>query len=109
MDWKDALSAARGNFEESPADNNIEENKKIENSSQKGFLTVLTDKKGRNGKIATIIEGFTVPQEEVEDVARKLKQKLGVGGSVRQGEILVQGDHKEKVKNLLLSLNFKVK
>ena len=111
MDWKDALSAARNNFEDSQDEvvvNNSNDNKN-QTVTQKSFLTVVTDKKGRNGKIATIIEGFTIPQNEVEDLARKLKQKLGVGGSVREGEILIQGDHKEKVKNFLLNLHFKIK
>lgn len=111
MDWKDALSAARNNFEPANDENIIQnDSEPIEKSpAQKGPVTVVTDKKGRNGKTATIIEGLTIPQNEVEDLARKLKQKLGVGGSVREGEILVQGDHKESVKKFLTVLNFKVK
>lgn len=109
-DWKDALSALRGNFNEpAPEDSNIENNIQPLTPLQKTPLTVVTDRKGRNGKTATIIEGFTVPQAEVEDLARKLKQKLGVGGSVREGEILIQGDHKDAVKKFLASLNFKTK
>lgn len=110
IDWKDALSALRDNVAPASEDENEE---KIETSeskvSQKSPLTIITDKKGRNGKIATIIEGFTIPQADVEDLARKLKQKLGVGGSVREGEILIQGNHKEKVTEFLKSLNFKTK
>lgn len=110
-DWKDALSALRGNLNPAADDetpDTSEENSK-ENKLQTTPLTVITDKKGRNGKTATIIEGFSISQGEVEEIARKLKQKLGVGGSVRTGEILIQGDYKVKVKEYLISLNFKVK
>ena len=109
--WKDILCGLRSSLEE-PQNNSYDDklNEEEENVNiQRQPLTVITDKKGRNGKIATIIEGFTISQDEVEDIARKLKQKLGVGGSVREGEILIQGDHKEKVKKFLSDLKFKTK
>ena len=109
MDWKEALSAARNNFDKA-SDTKETTEINIENDiKQKGSLTVIVDKKGRNGKTATIIEGFTIPIEEVEQLARSLKQKLGVGGSVRDGEILIQGNYKDKVAKFLTNLNFKVK
>ena len=109
-DWKDALAALRGGLDEPKTPQEISpQDKAITEMSQSGALTVLTDKKGRNGKIATIVEGFTVSQKEVEEIARKLKQKLGVGGSVREGEILIQGDHKEKVILFLKGMSFKIK
>lgn len=110
-DWKDALSALRGNLNtpEEPDHANVEPDENSVNFTQKTPLTVVTDKKGRNGKTATIIEGFSISQEKVEDIARKLKQKLGVGGSVRTGEILIQGDHKNTVVKFLQELHFKVR
>ena len=112
-DWKDALNSLRGNFEETEdlCDNpqTIEITNDVTEYSQKKPLAIIVDKKGRNGKIATIIEGFEIPQKEVEEIARKLKQSLGVGGSVRNGEILIQGDHKDKIKSFLSALNFKIK
>ncbi|MCH5235895.1 MAG: translation initiation factor [Muribaculaceae bacterium] len=109
-DWKDTLSALRENLEDPEEDSKeiiIEDTKPkyLQNNS----LHVITDRKGRNGKIATIIEGFTIQKEEVEEIARKLKQNLGVGGSFRNNEILIQGDYKEKVKNLLTQFGFKIK
>lgn len=109
-DWKDALSSLRDSLEDGPEEIkelDIEEAKP--KYLQPGTLYVEIDKKGRNGKIATIIEGFTIQKEEVEEIARKLKQKLGVGGSVREGEILIQGDYKETLKELLKQYGFKVK
>ena len=109
-DWKDTLSSLRaslGEPEEEPIDTTIEETK--HHYLQKEPLHILTDRKGRNGKTATIIEGFTIQKEEVEEIARKLKQNLGVGGSYRNNEILIQGDYKEKVKILLQQFGFKIK
>ena len=109
QDWKDALSSLRNSMP-SNEDGNLDETFKEEESDaqvQKEKLTIVTDKKGRNGKTATIIEGFTIPQNKVEDIAKSLKQKLGVGGSVREGEILIQGEHKEKIKKFLLQNGFK--
>lgn len=120
--WKDALANLRGSLSPEEEGETTEDNTRnisAHNSegqnldsdleSQKTPLTIVIDKKGRNGKVATIIEGFTIPQDSVEDIARKLKQKLGVGGSVREGEILIQGDHKTAVKKFLDSLNLKSK
>lgn len=109
-DWKSALSSLRDSLDEPIGEEDTNDKpSKDEKPQQKTPLTVVTDKKGRNGKTATIIEGFTIQQTDVEDIARKLKQKLGVGGSVREGEILIQGDHKETIKKFLSSLNFKTK
>lgn len=111
MDWKEALSAARSNFNEVPNEETDTPAPEVVKNSlkQTSPLYIVVDKKGRNGKTATIIEGFSIPQNEVEEIATKLKQKLGVGGSVRQGEILVQGNHSDKVKKILQDLKFKVK
>lgn len=111
-DWKDVLKQLQGNQDSALEENENSSsvgNDSREEDKQRGPLTVVTDRKGRNGKTATIIEGFTLSRERVEDIARKLKQKLGVGGSVRDGEILIQGDHKEAVKKFLQNLEFKIR
>ena len=110
IDWKDKLNQLRGSFNEPDEieQNEIEEPEE-KPKGQKTALTVVTDKKGRNGKIATIIEGFTIDQSEVEQLARELKNRMGTGGSVREGEILIQGDCKTKVIEFLKSRNFKVR
>ena len=109
MDWKEKLNELRGGLEDPASEEeNVIENKE-EKISQKEKLTVVLDKKGRNGKTATIIEGFTIPQSEVEKIARELKNKLGTGGSVREGEILIQGDRKNQIVEFLKNKNFKVR
>ena len=110
MDWKDTLSNLKATLGESPAvDNPGETPETQEDSRPKSVLHVLIDKKGRNGKTATIIECFQEEPSVVEKVAKILKQKLGVGGSVRNGEILIQGERKDKVKEILNSLGYKTK
>ena len=79
-----------------------------ERPDRKDKLVISMEKKGRGGKIATIISGFTITQEELEEVATVLKTKLGTGGSARGGEILIQGDRRNDVKKLLLSLGYRV-
>ena len=108
QDWKDALSSLRNSLDE-PTEEFIKETKEEENGekTQKNPIRIVVDKKGRNGKVATILEGFTIDQKEVEALAKQIKQKFGVGGSVRKGEILIQGDYRDKVKKLLQDLNFK--
>lgn len=106
MDWKDTLAAlgASGTLPEG-ADPQPEEQPR---AAKKPTLRVLLDRKGRKGKSATIIEGFTEPDDEVADVARMLKQSIGVGGSSRGGEILIQGDWRDRAAELLRAKGYKV-
>src|SRR5690606_6426225 len=64
-------------------------------------LKVLLDRKSRKGKVVTIVQGFVGTDSDLNDLAKKLKQRCGVGGAAKYGEILIQGDFKAKIAELL--------
>lgn len=64
-------------------------------------LRVALERKGRGGKTVLVIRGFVGSEEDLKALAKLLKSKMGVGGSCEDGEILIQGDQKEKLLSLL--------
>lgn len=72
-------------------------------------LKVLIDRKNRGGKEATLVTGFIGTQEDLSSLAKTLKSKCGVGGSAKDGEIIIQGAHADKVLQLLLGMGYKAK
>jgi translation initiation factor 1 len=69
--------------------------------ADKQCLRVLVDRKGRNGKAVTVVTGFVGSSDDLRNLAKMLKSKCGVGGSDKDGEILIQGEHRNKVIDLL--------
>ena len=72
-------------------------------------LRVTLDSKQRKGKIVTLVQGFVGTEENLKELAKLLKNKCGVGGSVKDGEIIIQGEVKEKVLTILRDNKFRAK
>jgi len=80
------------------------EEETLDPADQKLFIYI--DRKHRKGKEVTVVEGFVGIEEDLKDLGKKLKTTCGVGGSVKDGLILLQGDHREKLKSALIKLKF---
>lgn len=109
-DWKDKLGAA---FDYDPAavapTTNDDTPITVVEQQGKSPLKILLDKKGRKGKEATLVVDFKCDEAALKSLASDLKRHCGVGGSARGGEILIQGDQREKVLQFLTRQGFKAR
>ncbi len=80
-----------------------------ENIKKSMVLEAHFSKKGRGGKTVTVIKGFQGTETELKELAKELKSKLGTGGSAKNGEIIIQGNNREKVIAYLTEKGYKVK
>lgn len=78
-------------------------------AKQQQKLKVLTDSKHRAGKLVTLVHGFIGTSDDLEKLAKLLKTKCGTGGSAKEGQVIIQGDYKEKIMLLLKQEGYGVK
>ena len=107
-DWKDRLGVVYSTS--SDFDYDKEEQTEQETlPPQQQNLKVILDRKKRNGKSVTLVTGFVGSEEDLKSIGKLLKTKCGVGGTTKDGEIMVQGDFCTKIMEILQSEGYKVK
>jgi len=107
-DWKKRLGVVYStNPEHSFETGKQEEQETLQPAEQK--IYVKLDRKNRKGKTVTLVEGFVGSDEDLKSLAKELKNKCGVGGSAKEGEILLQGDFRDRVIALLKDKGYNVK
>lgn len=104
-DWKKRLGVVFSTATDYDYQTDAEEEvKTLEAKEQK--LRVRIEKNGRGGKTVTIISGFIGSETDLKELGKALKSKCGVGGSAKDGEVLVQGDFKQRVIEILRTMGY---
>lgn len=107
-DWKKRLGVV---FSTNPDFAYQEEEQQEETTLEpsKQNLIVGIDRKGRGGKQVTLVTGFVGTADDLAELGRALKMKCGVGGSAKDGEIVIQGDFRDRIVTLLRDMGYKAK
>ena len=111
-DWKSVLGAAFNittDATEVPSADDVQPAISALEQQGKKMIDIILDKKGRNGKKATIVANLVMDDDNLKMLAAELKRACGVGGSARGGEILIQGDKREKVLDFLIGKGYKAR
>lgn len=99
-DWKERLNVVYSTNPDYRYETDDDEHAETVEPAKQN-LRVQLDKKNRGGKVVTLVTGFIGTEDELKELGKLLKTKCGVGGSAKDGEIIVQGDFKQKVLELL--------
>ena len=107
-DWKERLGVVYStNPDYAYETSAVEEAETLLPERQK--LLVGIDRRNRGGKQVTLVSGFVGREEDLSALAKTLKTRCGVGGAAKDGEILIQGDFRDRVLQLLLAMGYKAK
>ena len=107
-DWKERLGTVYSTNPDYTYQYDKEEEPDTPEPSKQN-LKVGRDKKQRRGKTVTLVTGFIGKQNDLSELGKLLKTKCGVGGTAKDGEILIQGDFLEKIIEILVNQGYKVK
>lgn len=99
-DWKDRLNIVYSTNPDFKYETDEEENTETLDKKQQK-LRVSIEKKGRGGKTVTLITGFVGNDNDLKELGKLLKTKCGVGGSAKDGEIIIQGEFKQRIIDIL--------
>lgn len=107
-DWKKRLGIV---YSTNPDFNFTQEEEFVEQTPAPSAqnLRVGIDRKGRGGKQVTLVTGFKGREEDLSELGRTLKVRCGVGGSAKDGEIVIQGDFRDRVVALLTEMGYRAK
>ena len=108
QDWKERLGIVYSTNPEFNYGHSEEETQETLPPKQQN-LKVMLDRKQRKGKVVTLVEGFIGTKEDLTSLAKHLKTKCGVGGTAKDGQIIIQGDFSQKIIDLLIADGYKVK
>ncbi len=107
-DWKERLGIVYSTNPDFNYQNDKEEEPETLSASQQKLVVIL-DKKQRKGKIVTLVKGFIGKSEDLKELGKLLKTKCGSGGTIKDGDIIIQGVFRNKVVEILNSAGYKVK
>lgn len=107
-DWKSRLGVV---FSTNPdfAYQTVQEQEEATLPPARQRLIVGIDRRNRGGKQVTLVSGFVGTAEDLKELGRSLKTRLGVGGSAKDGEITIQGDFRDKVVSILQAMGYNAK
>lgn len=109
-DWQAGLQAFLDSNPDLPQGEEITEaSSDTKKSPAQPRLDIILEKKRRGGKVATIVTGFTMTDDDISALASRMKSSLGTGGSARGGEILIQGDKRDAVLKFLNKQGYKAR
>ncbi len=107
-DWKKRLGMVYSTNPDFEFNDDSQNNEETLAANQQD-LRVMLDKKKRKGKAVTLVTGFVGSEDDLKELGKTLKSKCGVGGTVKDGEILIQGDFVTRIIELLKADGYKVK
>lgn len=107
-DWKSRLNVVYSTNPDFQYESEAEASSETPEPSRQN-LKVWLDRKSRGGKTVTLVKGFTGSESDLKELGKELKSRCGVGGSVKDGEIIIQGDFRDRVVDLLVKAGYKAK